>query len=154
MKTFRRLFPVLLACILVFGLVFAAPTFAADDDNTVTTTFFGDFKDDGNGCGVFMILNYALDILSFGIGIAAIIGILVSGTLYLTAKGNENQTLKAKKRILEIVIGLAAYAVLYAGLNFLLPGGKLNTNVQCTSTTVNSDYGHTNEWRDRASSDK
>ena len=152
MKAIRKLLPVIPVIVLCFSLVFSVafttPTFSADENNdAVSTTFFGDFKDDGKGCGVYLILNYALDILSWGIGSAAVVGIIVSGVLYLTAKGNENQVIKSKKRILEIVIGVAIYAVLYAGLNFLLPGGKLNTNVQCTATTVSSNYGHTNEWR-------
>ncbi len=156
MKTIRKFLPIISVVVLCFSLIFsvalAAPTFAADENNdAISTTFFGDFKDDGKGCGVYMVLNYALDILSWGIGIAAIVGIIVSGILYLTAKGNENQVIKSKKRILDIVIGVAIYAVLYAGLNFLLPGGKLNTNVKCTATTVSSNYGHTNEWRTKVS---
>ena len=47
-------------------------------DNSVSTTFFGDIQDDGEGCGVYMILNLILDILTYGIGIAAIIGISIS----------------------------------------------------------------------------
>lgn len=152
MKTLHKLFLVI-ALILSFTVVFAAPTFATDgnDSNAISTTFFGDFKDDGKGCGVYMVLNLVLDILTYGIGIAAIIGILISGTLYLTAKGNENQVIKSKKRLLEIVIGVAVYVVLYAGLNFILPGGKLNTNVKCTAATVSSDYGKTNPWRTKVS---
>ncbi|MBQ3297163.1 hypothetical protein IJH01_03545, partial [Candidatus Saccharibacteria bacterium] len=65
-------------------------------DNSVSTTFFGDIQDDGEGCGVYMILNLILDILTYGIGIAAIIGISISGIMYLTSKGNEANTTKAK----------------------------------------------------------
>ena len=132
---------------MVFSAVLGGSVFAAESDNAVGTSFFGDMKDDGNGCGVYTILNTGLDILSFGIGIAAIIGILVSGILYLTAKGNGNQMAKSRKRFLEIVIGIAAYVVLYAGLNFLLPGGKLNNNIQCESTTVSSNYGTIDPWQ-------
>ena len=100
-------------------------------DGSVSTIFFGDIQDDGEGCGVYMILNLILDILTYGIGIAAIIGISISGIMYLTSKGNEANTTKAKRRIYEIVIGLAAYAVLYVALNFLLPGGNWNTSNTC-----------------------
>jgi hypothetical protein len=40
----------------------------------------------------------------------------------LTAKGNEEQVKKAKRRIAEIVLGLAAYVTVYALLSWLLPG--------------------------------
>ena len=103
-------------------------------DGSVDTNFFGKVQEDSKGCGVFMILNLIIDILTFGIAIAATIGIVVSGITYLTAKDNEQQTTKAKRRIYEIVIGLVAYAVLYAALKFLLPGG-FNSNITCAKTT-------------------
>ena len=102
-------------------------------DGSVDTNFFGHIQDDSNGCGVFMLLNLIIDILTFGIAIAATIGVAVSGITYLTAKDNEQQTTKAKRRIYEIVIGLVAYAVLYAALKFLLPGG-FNSNQTCAKT--------------------
>ena len=102
-------------------------------DGSVDTNFFGHIQDDNKGCGVFMILNYIIDILTFGIAVAATIGVVLSGITYLTAKDNEQQTTKAKRRIYEIVIGLVAYAALYAALKFLLPGG-FNPNQTCAKT--------------------
>ena len=131
-------------------------------DNSVSTTFFGDIQDDGEGCGVYMILNLILDILTYGIGIAAIIGISISGIMYLTSKGNEANTTKAKRRIYEIVIGLAAYAVLYVALNFLLPGGNWNTSNTCkeasnstsSSSSSSSSTGKTSSSKKKTSSTK
>lgn len=113
------------------------PTYTTPEstyDGSVDTNFFGHIQDDNNGCGVFMLLNLIIDILTFGIAIAATIGVTISGITYLTAKDNEQQTTKAKRRIYEIVIGLVAYAVLYAALKFLLPGG-FNSNQTCIKTT-------------------
>lgn len=101
--------------------------------NITETIFFGNIQDDGQGCGVFTILNSVVDILSIGIGILAIIGITIVGIKYLTAKGNIEQTKKAKHRLLQIVIGLVTYILLYAGIQFLLPGGHLNSNQNCTT---------------------
>ncbi len=70
----------------LFSHCFINPVFANNDGN-VETIFFGNFKDDGHGCGVYMILNYVIDFLTFGIGIAAIFGITLSGITYLTAGG-------------------------------------------------------------------
>ena len=72
--------------------------------------------------GIQCLLVEAVDILSIGIGIFGVIGILIVGIQYLTAGGNEEKTRKAKRRMFEIVIGLVAYAVIYALLKFLLPG--------------------------------
>ena len=107
-------------------------------DGTVDTNFFGTVKEDGSGCGVFMITNLIVEILTYGVAIISVIGISIAGITYLTAKDDIGQTVKAKRRVSEIVIGLAAYAILYAALNFLLPGGHFNTDQTCSSTTDTS----------------
>ena len=120
-------------------------------DGSVDTNFFGPLQDDNEGCGVYMVLNTIIDILTYGIAIAATIGIAISGIVYLNAKGDQQRTLKAKRRIYEIVIGLAAYAVLYFALGFLLPGGNFNSDKTCekASETSNAVAG----WRPNSSSD-
>ena len=105
------------------------------NDGSVNTTFFGNIKDEGDGCGVYLILNYIIDFLAFGVGIAAVIGITVSGITYMTAGGNMNKTIKAKRRIYEIVIGLIVYLTLWSILSFILPGGVLNNTPQCGKGT-------------------
>ncbi len=107
-------------------------------DGSVATTYFGNLQDDDEGCGVFTVLNFIIDILTFGIAIAAAIGIGLAGTTYLTAKGNVAQATKAKRRLYEIIIGLAVYAVLYVGLNFLLPGGNWSINKTCEAASSSS----------------
>ena len=100
----------------------------ADSSSVVETNFFGNIKDDSEGCGIYTILNLVVDILSIGIILLAVIGVTIVGIKYLTAKDNTDQTKKAKNRMLEIVIGLVAYAVLYAGSQFLLPGSHFNSS--------------------------
>lgn len=68
------------------------------------------------------VLKLVVTILGIGVGILGVIGISVSGVQYLTAGGSEEKARKAKRRIYEIVIGLALYAVLYFALQWLLPG--------------------------------
>ncbi|MBQ9017452.1 hypothetical protein IJ118_00020 [Candidatus Saccharibacteria bacterium] len=75
----------------------------------------------GGGESIMGIIRFVVNILSIGVGIIAAIGITIAGVQYTTAGGNEEQTRKSKRRILEIVIGLAAYALLYAVLQFVLP---------------------------------
>lgn len=76
----------------------------------------------GKGGAVMGVLELVVDIMSIGIGILGVIGISIVGVQYLTAGGNEEKTRKAKRRMFEIIIGLVAYAVIYALLKFLLPG--------------------------------
>ena len=134
MKRLIKLVACLALISIAIGLVFAPSSFAASDTADVTeTTFFGNVEDDGKGCGVYMILTQVLDILTFGVGIAAAIGIAIAGTTYLTSSGNPQQTVKAKHRIFEIVLGLAVYAVLYSTINFLLPNGHFNSNPSCAT---------------------
>lgn len=78
--------------------------------------------DDGQGSGIKHVLELVVDIMSIGIGILGVVGISIVGTQYLTAGGSEEKTRKAKRRMFEIILGLAAYALIYALLKFLLPG--------------------------------
>ena len=59
--------------------------------------------------------------MTVGIGILGVVGITIVGIQYLTAGGNEEKTRKAKRRLYEIVIGLVAYVLIYAFLQWLLP---------------------------------
>lgn len=107
-------------------------------NKNISSIFFGDFEDDGKGCGVYMIMNLIIELLAYGIGIAAIIGITISGIMYLTAKDNVAQTTKAKRRIYDIVVGVIAYATLYSILNFVLPGGNWSTSTVCGAPSSSS----------------
>ena len=136
-KKLKKIWP-LVACFvilcLVVSLVFLGnDSFATTSDEVVETNLFGNFTDDGQGCGVYKILNLVIDILSMGVAIVGIIGVTIVGIQYLTAKDSEEKTRKAKNRMLEIVIGLVAYAVLFAAVQWLLPGGMMNKN--CTTVT-------------------
>lgn len=104
-------------------------------NGTVETNFFGTIKEDGSGCGVYTIVNLIVEILTYGVAILGVIGLTIAGIVYLTAKDSEQQTIKAKRRIYEIVIGLVAYAALYAALNFLLPGGNFNADKTCSGSS-------------------
>ncbi|MBR0460568.1 hypothetical protein IJI91_01075 [Candidatus Saccharibacteria bacterium] len=105
----------------------------------VDTTFFGSLQDDGEGCGIWMILNIILTVLTSGVIIAATIGMLLSAITYMTAKDSPEKVIKAKKRILDIIIGLFIYTAMWSILQWLLPGGILNTGEICKpATTTNT----------------
>ena len=81
------------------------------------------FCEDSKGAGVYEILLIVLNILTGLVGVLGVLGIVISGITYLTSRDNVEQATKAKKRIVQIIIGLAIYAALYVGLQWLIPGG-------------------------------
>ncbi len=74
---------------------------------------------------IFDILGMVLNIATFGVGAAAVIGILITGYQFMTARENSAVIVKAKNRVVQIVIGLAIWAVIWGIMQFLLPGGLL-----------------------------
>ena len=118
---------ILLSILAIFmgGMMLITPVFADCPDGCVPTAILGENGcscDKGDGSSIINILSMVVNVMTVGIGILAVIGIAYSGTQYLTAKGNEEQVKKTKRRIAEIVLGLAAYVTVYALLSWLLPG--------------------------------
>lgn len=96
--------------------------------NTSIINCEGEYReDDGKGGGIFGILLIVLNVLTFGIGIAGTLGIVIAGIMYLTARDNEAQVVKAKNMLINVIIGLAAYALLWAFLQWIIPGGVIGT---------------------------
>lgn len=116
-----------IAIVMSFFMI-AAPVSAAGEcpEGCVPTSILGEngcsCDKNGDGSAIIGVLRLVVNIMTAGIGVLATIGIVVSGTQYLTAGGNEDQIKKSKRRIFEIIIGLVAYAVVYALLYWLLPG--------------------------------
>jgi hypothetical protein len=73
--------------------------------------------------GVWGILLLVLNILTAGVGIAAVGGITYAAILYASASDRAEQVKHAKDTVRNVVIGIAAYAGMYLFLNFLIPGG-------------------------------
>lgn len=106
----------------------ATPAYAAGPTTSfgaegaaILTNCYDEGKDSKNGQGIKCVIMLVVNILSVLIGIVGVIGIVWVGIQYLTAGGDEAKTRKAKRRLFEIIIGLAAYAAGYALLSWLLP---------------------------------
>lgn len=69
------------------------------------------------------MLKLVLNILVYGVGVAAVIGVVIAGIMYLTARDSEAQVATAKKRLYEVVIGLVLWVAMWSLLNWLIPGG-------------------------------
>lgn len=79
----------------------------------------GDIEDNG----VWGLLMLVLKILTAGVGIVAVGGIVYGAILYTTAEDKADQVKKATDIITNVVIGLIAFALMWALLNFIVPGG-------------------------------
>ena len=73
--------------------------------------------------GVWGLLLITLNIMTAGVGIAAVGGIVWAAILYSSASDSAEQVKKAKDIIRNVAIGLVSYALMYLFLNFLIPGG-------------------------------
>lgn len=69
------------------------------------------------------ILFLVLKVLIYGLGAAATVGVVIAGVQYMTARDNEAQVAAAKKRLLEVVIGLVAWVLVWPVMNWMVPGG-------------------------------
>lgn len=83
---------------------------------------------EGNGTsttdnGVWGLLKLVLNILTAGIGIAAVGGIAYGAALYASSADKPEQAKQGMTFIKNVVIGLVAYGLMYIILNFLIPGG-------------------------------
>lgn len=138
-----------IAAVMMGGIMMISPVFAEgkSEEKCTITSVLGDKKcsknssgeaysdpngpyncscDDGSGQATVDILNLVVDIFSVVVGILAVIGITIVGIQYLTAGGSEEKTRKAKRRMLEIVIGIVLYVLLYALLKWV----GINPNVK------------------------
>lgn len=80
-------------------------------------------KDNIEDTGVWQLLNLVVVIMTAGAGILALGGIIYGAVMYTTAGGNQEQVKKARGILTNVVIGIVAFAAMFALLQWLLPGG-------------------------------
>lgn len=79
---------------------------------------------DVNDCDVIKkYINPAVNFLAALFGLIVMISIVIGGIQYSTSAGDPQKASAARARIRNAIIALIAFILLYAGLNFLLPGG-------------------------------
>jgi len=109
---------------LLIGPVVSAATCTDSSGNKFDTAILP--CSTGGKDGVWGLLLLAINILTAGVGVAAVGGVVYGSILYTTAGGSLDQTKQAKQIIYNVVIGLVAFALMYSFLNFLIPGGAFN----------------------------
>jgi len=133
---------VVLGAVFVFGIALAAlpvtvnaetcvPTETTQCCGGVQTSIIGceqtggDNKDVKNS-GLWGLLIIVINILTAGVGVLALGGIIYGAVLYTSAGGSTEQVKKAYTVFTNVVIGVVAFAGMWALLNFLIPGGVFN----------------------------
>lgn len=75
---------------------------------------------------IWTILLLIINIMTAGVGLAAVGGIVYGAILYTTAEDKPEQVSRAKTTIFNVILGLVAFILMWAFLQFLIPGGVLN----------------------------
>ena len=106
--------------------------------NCIDTMIFGQVCDSCDGGAIIKIVVFCFNVLTAGVLILATIGIIILGVKLITARDNPDRVAQAKKRIIEIAIGIAAYALMYVVANFVVPGGVVMKTLD-SSTSACAD---------------
>lgn len=81
----------------------------------------------GAACIIGGYVNPVIGVLSALVGVVVVISIIAGGIQYSTSAGDPQKAAKAKSRITNALIALVAFGFLFSFLEFLLPGGFLNS---------------------------
>ena len=87
----------------------------------------GDAKD-VKGTGVWKLLLFVLQIMTGGVILLAIAGVVYGSVLYTSAGGNQEQVKKARTVITNVVIGVLLFVLMFGLANWLIPGGVFNSS--------------------------
>lgn len=77
----------------------------------------------GQGNGIVDLTFAIIRFLSIGVGIIAVASMIVGGIQYTASSGNPEATAKAISRLSNTAIALLIYFLIFAILNWLVPGG-------------------------------
>jgi hypothetical protein len=69
------------------------------------------------------IILWAINLMSIGVGIAVVIGIILGGIAYSMSDGDASKAKEGQGIIVNAIIGLFLFIFLYGAANFLIPGG-------------------------------
>lgn len=117
----------LLIPVAAVALVPAAPVSAAKCGGVETAIIScsQNSKDPGSAeeTGVWGILILTINIMTGGVGVLALAGLVWGAILYTSAGGSPEQVKKARMVFTNVVIGVVAFGAMFVLLNFLVPGG-------------------------------
>lgn len=109
---------------IAFGALVFVPSVGALECTVLPDSICGQAENgDLESSGTWELLLAVIRIMTAGIGIVAVGMIAYAAFLYTTAMDNESQTKQAKEMIRNVAIGLAVFILMWAGIEWLIPGG-------------------------------
>jgi Type IV secretion system pilin len=81
--------------------------------------------EEGATSSVMSIIILGINFLAAAVGLIAVIMLIIAGIQYTTSNGNPQAVQAAKTKIINILIGLISFFLLYAFMQWLIPGGFL-----------------------------
>ncbi len=128
-KTRRTLIVGALTVALSWAGLVASPVMAAGNGvtcNVLPQAICDQAKNkstDSKNSPVLILLNTILGIMTGLVGVAAVGAFVYAGIMYSSAGGKSDQVAKAKTIMINTVIGVVAFALMGAVLQWLIPGG-------------------------------
>lgn len=121
----KKLFVLALAFVAVFAaftMATAAPALAAPKDDVCAGVELtgGSCEPPKNGTSVQSVITDVINILSFVVGVTAVIMIIIGGFKYITSGGDSGSVTGAKNTILYAIIGLVIVAVAQVIVRFVI----------------------------------
>lgn len=121
----KRLRLFLAALAMVVGLSGALPAVALADDakSTVCTALRAGqdcSKDPAGSVSINNVISTTVNLLSWLVGVAAVIMIIIGGFRFVTAGGDSNQVSSARNTIIYALVGLVVVALAQAIVKFVV----------------------------------
>ena len=111
------------ACCFMGVMMAPRPAFADDppasNSDDCTSLLPADWCTPDSGDGIKKMVKFVVDLLAGGVVVVGTIGIVICGYIWMTARDNEAQVAKAKKRLVEIVIGMVVFVAIDLVVNLL-----------------------------------
>ncbi len=138
------------AMLAVFALplALAQPVFAQVDEETKQAAcdgigaVGGNCSDTSANGSINKIIETVVEILSWVVGVAAVITIIIGGFRYITSGGDSNSTASAKNTILYAIIGLLIALVAQVLVRFVFNRATTTSNGSTANICEEDQYGN------------
>lgn len=122
----RQIFTILTALVMMFSPGLAGTALAAPKCGTGSSAkeqILQGFGEAGSKCSdrtIIDVISAAINILSFVVGIVAIIAIILAGFKYITSAGESNKVSNAKQTLIYALVGIVVAALAQVLVHFVL----------------------------------
>jgi hypothetical protein len=90
-------------------------------------TFFTWDKNPVDSCDILPVIIQIFNWIAIGVSIIVVIMIIIGAIQYMTAGGSQENAKKGIEMIRNALIALVLYMIMWAFLNFLVPGGLFSS---------------------------